>query len=342
MGLWMNGIKWMFLILGTMIGAGYASGRELWQFFGAESGLAILLFTILFSISCYVIMKISYEEKTEHFLPVLHKLIGSKLSNVYDLVIIFYLFTTTVVMIAGGGAAIEVFHIPYWIGIIVFSVLLVILFIWNIKGMTSLNSVIIPLLIIGLVGTIITFMFKNEAVTKLELWTAQSNWPSAFTFTALNVIALIAVVGAIGKEIRHKNEAVIASIGSGVILGGIAFFYNQSLLQVSSEVVLYEIPLFAILKDYPYSMIIVMTILLWTAIFTTAASGIFGLTSRFRQYIKWPTWLIAFAIIVAMIPLTKFGFSTLVAVLYPLYGLINLYLVAAILIYPIANYYKWE
>ncbi|MBM7662223.1 putative membrane protein YkvI [Bacillus mesophilus] len=339
--MWRNGIKWMFLILGTMIGAGYASGRELWQFFGAESGLAILLFTILFSICCYVIMKISFEEKTEHFLPVLNKLIGTKLSSVYDIVIIFYLFTTTMVMLAGGGAAIEIFHIPYWIGIVIFSCLLVILFIWNIRGMTSLNAVIIPLLIIGLLGTIITFMLKSPSSIGYE-WTKQSNWPSAFTFTALNVIALIAVVGAIGKEMKDKNEAIIASVGSGLILGGIAFFYNQSLLQVSNEIVLYEIPLFAILKDYPYSMIILMTILLWTAIFTTAASGIFGLTSRLRQYLQMPTWLVALFIIVIMIPLTKFGFSTLVAVLYPIYGLINLYLVAAILIYPIANHYKWE
>ncbi|WP_246944303.1 hypothetical protein [Bacillus pinisoli] len=340
--MWKNGFKWMYLILGTMIGAGYASGRELWQFFGPESGLAILLFTILFSICTYVVMNISYEQKSEHFLPVLHKLIGNKLSNVYDMIIIFYLFTTTMVMLAGGGAAIEMFHIPYWIGIFIFSCLLITLFIWNIKGMTSLNSVIIPLLIVGLIGTIITFMMKNQESLKPELWTNQSNWPSAFTFTALNVIALIAVVGAIGKEIKHKGESLIASIGSAVILGGIAYFYNESLLQVSQEIVLYEIPLFAILKDYPYSMIIFMTVLLWTAIFTTAASGIFGLTSRFRQYSNWPTWVLATVIVVIMIPLTKFGFSTLVAVLYPLYGLINLYLVAAILVYPIANYYKWE
>ena len=41
----------MFLILGTTIGAGYASGRELWQFFGFESGLAIAIFTVIFIIT---------------------------------------------------------------------------------------------------------------------------------------------------------------------------------------------------------------------------------------------------------------------------------------------------
>lgn len=59
------GLKWMFLIIGTTIGAGYASGRELWQFFGHESGLAILLFIVFFSICCMVIMDISHK-KSQH------------------------------------------------------------------------------------------------------------------------------------------------------------------------------------------------------------------------------------------------------------------------------------
>lgn len=46
--MWLSGLKWMFLIIGTMIGAGYASGRELWEFFGNESTFAILLFAVLF------------------------------------------------------------------------------------------------------------------------------------------------------------------------------------------------------------------------------------------------------------------------------------------------------
>ncbi|MFD1734958.1 hypothetical protein ACFSCX_00105 [Bacillus salitolerans] len=339
--MWKSGIKWMLLIMGTMIGAGYASGRELWQFFGEESGLAILLFTIIFSICCFVIMKISYEEKTEHFYPVLVKLIGGKLSKIYDVIIIFYLFTTTVVMIAGGGATIEMFHIPFWFGILVFSLLLILLFIWDLRGMLSMNAVLIPLLIIGLIGTLFTFIFKHGGDFGFHHLSEQANWPSAFTFTALNVLPLIAVIAAIGKEVKHKGEVWIASIGSGLLLGSISFIYNQSLIQVASEIILYEIPLFAILKDYPYSMIVFMSILLWAAIFTTAASGMLGLTSRFREKLKLPTWIVVSMIVLLMIPLTNFGFSTLVAILYPLYGLINLYLLVAVLLYPIANRYKW-
>ena len=338
--MWKAGLKWMFLIMGTTIGAGYASGREIWQFFGYESGLAILLFTVLFIISCYFIMKISYEKKTVHYLPVLETLLGKKLAGLYDFMIILYLFSVTVVMLAGAGAALEVFYLPFWVGIAVTVILLVFLFVWDIQGMVSINAFIIPLLVAGLIGALLSFALKYGQPIIID-WREQGNWPSAFTFTALNILPLVAVLAAIGKEIKHQGEIWIASLGSGILLGGLTFLYNEILSQMASDIVLYEIPLFAILKNYHYIMLILMSVVLWCAIYTTAASGVVGLATRFRKKTSMPLWLLAFIILLVMVPLTTFGFSTLVAVLYPLYGLLNLYMLAALLLYPIANRYKW-
>ena len=339
--MWKSGLKWMFLIMGTTIGAGYASGRELWQFFGDQSGLAIVIFTFMFSLCVYVIMKISHEEKSEHFIPVLNKLIGKKLSRFYDIMIIVYLFTTTVVMIAGGGATLEVFTLPYWVGILIFCLLLILLFIWDIRGMVAMNAFILPILIGGLIVTLLLFIIYNGKPFSFDL-KSQENWPAAFTFTALNVLPLIAVISGIGKQIKHIGEAKIASIGSGLILGVISFIYNESLMQIAEEIMLYEIPLFAILKNYPYPMLVFMSFLLWAAIFTTAVSGVFGLTSRFRTMTKLPLWVLAAIFLGAMVPFTTFGFTTLISVLYPLYGMINLYILGAILLYPIINRYNLE
>ncbi|OEH91744.1 YkvI family membrane protein [Bacillus solimangrovi] len=337
--MWRAGLKWNFLIMGTMIGAGYASGREIWQFFGEESGLAIVIFSVLFSLSCYVIMSMSFEQQTSHYIPILEKLVGKKLTYVYDWMIIFYLFTTTVVMIAGGGVALEMFYIPYWLGIAFISILLILLFCWDTEGMLSINSLLLPLLITGLAFVLIVFAKSSENPFVFH-WDEQSNWPSAFTFTALNILPLVAVLAAVGKEIKHRGEILIASIGSGLALGMISFLYNESLLHIASEIVLYEIPLFAILKQFPYSMLIFMSILLWAAIYTTAASGIFGLISRFRKLLKAPAWIIAGLFVLFMLPLTKFGFSTLISFLYPLYGLVNLYMLASILLYPFSKRYS--
>ncbi|MBM7572530.1 hypothetical protein [Aquibacillus albus] len=339
--MWKSGIKWMFLIIGTTIGAGYASGRELWQFFGSESGLAIMLFAFLFSLSCNVILLISYKNKTSHYLPVLRELVGNKLSYLYDGMIVVYLFSTTVIMLAGSGATLEAFHFPNWWGITVICIPLILVFVWDINGVLSLNSFILPLLILGLLSILLIFSFQQELSFIPDL-AHQRNWTAALPFTALNILPLVAVLGAIGSEMRGKGEIWVASIGSGLILGSISYIYNNSLIQISEEVLLYEIPLFAILRHYPYIMFLFISILLWLAIFTTAVSGTLGLVTRFRQKLNLPLWMLAFFTILIMLPLTRIGFSTLIEYLYPLYGLLNLYVLSSIILYPIINRYKTD
>lgn len=332
-----SGLNWIFLIIGTTIGAGYASGRELWEFFGHGSGLAIVLFAIFFSISCFVIMKISYEKQSIEYRPVLKDIVGEKLTKVFDILIFFYLYTTTVVMIAGSGATGQAFNFSYWWGIIVIIITLFLLFLRDITALLSVNKFILPILLIGLLYVLVVFTIDEE-LKLFSHWHEQDNWVAAFPFTALNILPLIAVLGAIGNKIKSTKEIWFTSISSGLILGCISYIYNNSLIQISDELLLYEIPLFAILKDYPFQMVIFMTVLLWFAIFTTAASGILGLVSRIKGYLKkYPLWLIVMITLLTMIPLTTLGFANLIAFLYPMYGILNLYVLTRLLLYPLWN-----
>ncbi|TFJ92282.1 YkvI family membrane protein [Lentibacillus salicampi] len=330
------GLKWMFLIIGTTIGAGYASGRELWQFFGHESGLAILLFAVFFSICCYVIMHVSYQKRSSDYLPVLRDIVGDKLTGVYDVMIFLYLTTTTVVMIAGSGATGQAFDISYWWGVVIITVSLIGLFLKDINGLLAMNQLVLPLLLGGLLYILLLFMNDQG----LNVWShlhEQRNWTAAFPFTALNILPLIAVLGAIGNKVKTKQEIYVAAIGSGLILGIISFIYNSSLIQIADELLLYEIPLFAILKHYPFEILIFMSILLWFAIFTTAASGVFGIVSRIQSWWNAPVWILATVVIIAMVPLTTVGFSTLINYIYPIYGILNLYVLTRLLLYPLWN-----
>ncbi|GIN13123.1 hypothetical protein J26TS2_29900 [Shouchella clausii] len=335
--MWGNGLKWMFLIVGTVIGAGYASGRELWEFFGAESGLAILLFAVLFTISCSVILTIARKEKTTHYLPILEKLLGRRLAKAYDWMIILYLFSVTVIMLAGAGATLEVYNIPFWLGVVINAGLVVFMFAKDMTGMTKVNAFLIPVLIICLVAVLLVYQSSIGFSFTFDIH-MQHNWPAAMTFTSLNILPIVAVLSAVGNQIKHKGEIYIASIGSGLLLGTISYLYNESLLSVAQEIIFYEIPLFVILKHYPSIMVLAISLLLWLAIYTTAASGVFGLIARLRTNVQGEAWLIALLLVACMAPMTMFGFSTLISILYPLYGILNLFILASLVLYPIVKH----
>src|SRR5699024_5971185 len=160
--MWKAGFKWMFLIIDTTIGAGYASGQELWQYFGHDSSLAILLFVIFFIVSCYVIMYVSFFIQSSDNLPVLRDIIVEKLSGLYDILILLYLFTTSVVMIAGSGATGQAFNISYWCGVIIISIALIIIFFRDINALLSINQYFIPLLLVGLLFVLFLFTFDQK------------------------------------------------------------------------------------------------------------------------------------------------------------------------------------
>lgn len=330
-------LKWMFLIIGTTIGAGYASGRELWQFFGHESGLAIVLFVLFFTTSCIVIMKLSFQRQSTDYVLVLRDIVGQRLAGVYDVMIFLYLITTTVVMIAGSGATGQAFNISYWWGIIVIVITLIILFSKDINGVLSINQFLIPILIFGLLYVLLLFTY-DEKLALFSHWHEQRNWTAAFPFTALNILPLIAVLGAIGHKVKTEREIWIACLGSGIILGIISYIYNNSLIQIADEIVVYEIPLFAILKNYSLKMIIFMTIVLWFAIFTTAAANTLGIVTRLQNWFNQPLWILASVTLILLVPLTFIGFSTLISYIYPAYGILNLYVLTRLLLYPVWNH----
>ncbi|PKR77426.1 hypothetical protein CEY16_11905 [Halalkalibacillus sediminis] len=331
-----NGLRWIGLIIATMIGAGYASGREIWQFFGYESGLAILIFAVLFGVSCYVILSVSFQLKSEHYLPVLQSLIGKRLARFYDWLILTYLFTTLFVMISGSGATFTIFNFSYLTGIMIIFILIGLVIPRGIDGILSVNRFLLPLLIVGL-GLILILFIYQEHIHPFHDLKKQGNWSSSIPFTSLNVAAIIAVIGAIGKEIKSRTEIIVASIGSAVILGIISFLYNTSLTHVADQLLIFEIPLFAILNGYPFQLFLIMALLLWFAIYTTALTSLFALTSRLKEYTDIGGGKLGFIALLSALPFTFFGFSKLIAYLYPLYGLLNLYILFAILIFPLTK-----
>ncbi|MET3683837.1 putative membrane protein YkvI [Alkalibacillus flavidus] len=339
----MKGFKWIGLIVATMIGAGYASGREIWEFFGHDSSFAIILFAILFTISCHVILSLSYELKSDDYMPLLRRLLGDNWAKLYDWSILLYLFSTIFVMISGSGATVAVFEWPPVIGIALMVIGLLIVVPKGMDGILSVNRLLLPLMVVALSLVLILFVWREH----IPLWGydmgGQGNWMASIPFTSLNVLPLIAVLGAVGKNIKQPQEIYVASIGSGLILGVISYLYNMSLVQVADQLYFYDVPLFAILYGYRIEIFFGMAGLLIFAIYTTALTSLFGLIARIQSYFPLTEGKLGLALIVLALPFTLVGFSDLISYLYPLYGVINLYVLAMLLLFPLtkrANQFK--
>jgi len=334
--IFINGLKLGLTIIGTTIGAGFASGRELWEFFssyGLQSIEGILIAMSLFALSSILIVWISYTNKTENYYQVLVLLMGRRLAKIFDGFIFLYLFSGSIIMFAGSGATFEQWELPFFMGVIILAIATWLVIIRGVNGIMSLNSVLVPFLIIIILYTTFQYIISHPSLSGHYINNHLKVWPSAVTYSALNVVSLLGVLSTMGGKVNSIKEIIVGGLLAGGGLGIVAILLNLSLLRVEF-VQQYEIPLFSLVPIGNSFLLIAVTIILWLAIYTTAIGNIHGLVHRIGSKWKHSTSTLSILIILAMLPLTLIGFSTLVKILYPLYGVLNLYLLAVLILYP--------
>ncbi|MFD1427145.1 putative membrane protein YkvI [Kroppenstedtia sanguinis] len=336
--LW-NSLKISMTIIGTTIGAGFASGREIWEFFGSygkESSPSIVLSTLLLFAASVIILQISWKEKTQHYSEVLVHVLGIRLARLFDYLVMISLVTSTLVMVAGSGATFQQWSGSFTMGIWVMAVAVIGILLFDLKGLMSMNTFLIPVMVIVLMVVCLQFLQGTGWVFATDEGGTPTLpvWPSAITYTAFNILSLLAVLSTMGKQVQHPVEIWVAGGISCLCLGLLASLYNYSLLRVENLISQYEIPLFALVRDYSDLWVATISLILWLAIYTTAVSNVHGLAFRLSDNLSLPPWIIGGGVMLLLVPVSRLGFSNLVTLLYPLYGVINLLILTMILLYP--------
>lgn len=323
-------------IVGTTIGAGFASGREIWEFFssyGMQSKYGIIIAMALFGLSSIIIVWISYKYQTENYYEVLVILMGKPLAKAFDGLIFLYLFSGTMIMFAGSGATFKQWNLPYFAGILFLAVFIWIVLLRDIEGLMDLNSLVVPILIFTLIYVSYRYTMSHHELSSFYIRSHLKVWPSAITYSAFNILSLFGVLSTMGKKVESLTEIFYGGSIAAFFLGLVAALMNSALLKLESAQQ-YEIPLFAIVSLEKPFYLYLTTIILWLAVYTTALSNVHGLVHRIQRNWFYPTAKISFLVIITIIPLAFIGFSTLVNILYPIYGVLNLYVLAILLLYP--------
>ena len=151
-----NSLKVVFVIIGTLIGAGFASGKEVYIFFnkyGSLGLLGVVLSGIFISIVIYKVLKITKENELQSYNNLITGISKSKnISKLLKNIISVFLLISFFVMVSGFASY---FYEQLGINSVVMSIIMAILcfitFNKNIEGITKVNTILIPFLIVFIV-----------------------------------------------------------------------------------------------------------------------------------------------------------------------------------------------
>lgn len=344
----MKGKEWRriaSIYIGTIIGAGFASGQEIIQFFGVFGyrGLyGIILATFLFSAIGAIVLSMVYRNKIESYEKFLFPMLGKGLGRIIEIMITLFLFIGFCVMLAGSGAIFyQQFNISYNIGIYVMAICCLVTFLFSVRGISLVNSILVPFLLISIViigSTIILregFVFSNFQGTSIS---KTGNWiTSTLLYVGYNSISAVVIMTSLLPIIPNESEAVKGGVFGGIGLGIMAIFILTPLIILYTDVYGLEIPMIKIAQYLGPLGKSSYSIILWCAMFTTAIANGFGCVRRISSKLKYNQKLIAPVFCVITVPFAKIGFSSLVATFYPLFGYIGVFIMIIVIISGLAN-----
>ena len=317
----------IFSIIGTLIGAGFASGQEIYLFFYKYKTYGIfglVLCSILISTVIYKTCNIIYTRKIDNYGDFLEEVFNSKkISNISNIIINAFLLITFYIMISGFGAYFkQQFQINSIIGSSILTLMCFIVLIKDIEGVKFVNSFIVPVLIVIIV-CLVFLCFKDilKETTLINLEPKMSiKWIlDAIIYCSYNMILVIPVLVNLSRSIKNISQILIVSVLSGFIVFILALSIFLILLSVNIDYSKIEMPVVYVINNSYPRFLAIYGIVILASIFSTAISiGISFLKNIAKNKKSYPQF-VAIMCISGML-ISNFGFSNLVKSLFPIFG----------------------
>jgi len=323
--------------IGTVVGAGFASGQEIMQFFtvhGLYGAFAIAISTLLFIWLGCKMMSIARGQQCFSFRELNVLLFGPKLAWLVNGMALLILFGTTGVMLSGSGSLFaEQLGFAPQLGILL-TMALCLIVMWNgMKGVLWINSLVVPVMLLFTLILAVRLTGEDWGNAPLAAGSHGKWLWSALLYAGFNLAMAQAVLVPVGHESGQESVIRRGGILGGIGLGVMLLTSHFSLWIDWDRVKDLDIPIARLISTYGNWMAILFAIVVYGEIFTTVAGNVFGLARQLQSIWKLAPLAGATLILFGSFLLSQWGFRSLVSSLYPAFGVIGLAFIARIAIF---------
>jgi uncharacterized membrane protein YkvI len=325
------------VFIGTIVGAGLASGQEIKEFFtsyGVSSFIGIIACGIFYIIMGSIVSKISIKYKLNSYGDVIKAVSPNLLGKITGVITTLYLISSASIILAGSGALInQFFNIPKIIGSLIMVALAIFFLLRDTDGLIEVNSFIVPTLVITITTiTVLYFMFCKDMIS-LEFLTKFEPRKTGVTLSTIlyagyNTLCCLGVLVPLSNQIK-KPKTMFYGIALGAIgLAGLSFAINFLLMINQPYIHQYEIPLLFVAQRFGNVVQALLLVVIWLEMFSTEVSDVYSISKTLDNSFNIEFKKAIFIVLIIALPISRIGFSKLIGSLYPLFGMLSLVFIA--------------
>ncbi|MCR8631148.1 hypothetical protein [Paenibacillus radicis (ex Xue et al. 2023)] len=320
-----------FTYVGTVVGAGFATGQEILQFFtryGWMATLTIGISSLLFVWLGIKLMLLAHDVKARSYEDLNKLLFGEKAGQWISLFTLVTMFGVTTVMLAGAGSLFEEqFHLPYQLGLLLTLVFSFIVLNNGMKAILAVNSIVVPLML-SFSCIIVWYNWDMPGSNNwLQLTSDHSIfriWFAPFLYAAFNLTMSQGVLVPLGAQTKDRSVLFWGGIYGGVIIGLMLLAGHFALSAQMPGISQFEIPMGHLIQNLGPLLQLLFIGVIYGEIFTTLIADVYGLSTQLEQRTRFSQNRILLSILLLSYLISQFGFKTLLSTLYPLFGLVSI------------------
>ncbi len=322
------------IYLGTILGAGFASGQELLLFFvrfGRRGLLGCLLAGCLFCLLGALVLEKANAMLEKNCKQYLKSIFGQTMSSFLYGAMEAFLCISFCIMLSGSGAFFnELFSLPWAVGVIVTDAICLLVFLYDLKGLSIINVILTPIMLLGTLFVCFYSLFSETATVFLPTLSHNGRFlPYTLFYVGYNMLTAIAVL----VPASHLAENRKVAIGGGVF-GGLCLtimsFLSCLALYFEEEMWGSALPMLMLSKEAGAFAYGTYSAVLYMSMLTTAVATGFSVLQCISNRKRGQKKNAVFICLVAL-PLAFVEFSALVRYCYVFFGVLGIILVIGIL-----------
>ena len=277
--------------IGTVVGAGFATGQEIVQFFsrfGAAGMMGIMLAAVLFAAFGFIIMDLGKRLRARSYKTVIRHAGGRIVGVFIDALITFFLFGALATMLAGTGALFaQQFRLPALFGSLSMAALAAITVLAGFRGVVRAVGFAVFFLLLAMITTSAVTMLTSSPDLSFcpapSEGLAQSWILSALLYVSYNTVMSVSVLGPLGGQAQNNKAIRLGAALGGAGLGAGCMFILLAMAGKPAAVAGAEVPMARIAGELSPALQYVYALALLAGIYTTAAGVLFGLAARLNE-----------------------------------------------------------
>ncbi len=318
-------------VVATVVGAGFATGQEIYSFFtiyGKWSFLGLLCVAVLFyAVFCYVLM-VCYNFKIDSFDDFLQRTHMGYAQKFISLCVAAFSFCGFCAMASATGTFfVQANFSPYWFGVGLMIVLGSILLCFDIQAIAVVNMILAPLISIGLVWfSACGILFRSVETASIAhyAYNGFEIMRSAILYASYNFLSAVVLLCSMRRYCCSERAVRYACFASATVLVFVALCIWAVLSVYQGKIMLGEIPMLTLIERQGKVHENIYSVILLCSVLSTALGCGYAIVDYIQQHLRVKRYIAVLFVSGGAIPVCMLGFSGIVRTLYAFFGYIGL------------------